>query len=584
MSAISTSLPAFERLRSVAERVWERIDRSMLRLQGRLDTPSYDRWLPYGFAIVQITVLITLVLARFHQLDHGVETAKYAQAAWQIGEDLKPVTTLAGGNLIAEQGSLILYPLGLLTSVLPRIETLLIIKSIALGLTIIPLWRLARRHGLLGIGATSTIVFAYSIYTYVHNMNVADFAPAVLAVPALMWAVLSGFDAKPDRTMQQNYDHQVRPRAKRIMTLAIIFALCCRADLGLAVAGLGVLLLIERRRRVGLIALLVGMCWFVVAMYGLQRGLSDGAFPFLEPYVEFGDTPLGVLWGILSHPVRFAQIVGTQANFQILVTLLAPVLFLPLTAPRYLMPAMPLYVLYMGADVPPGRLREAAQTVPMTVFVFVATVFALKRTGRILVKQVRVERRIILALLLTAIVFFVRDSSTTPYTEPWQWGGRDETDLARVDAIELIPIDEPVRASVSMLPLLAERLGVYELDFSIGEFGGEDPEIPVPLGDRLNDVIAEVTSDVDWLLVDRDLESVEGLEGQIDTFRVRLGELGWELQSKNPGLDRIEVYNFTGIIGAVPVAQEEPVDLFGFGQIDEVEVGDGAEGSQDADG
>ena len=110
------------------------------------------------------------------------------------------------------------------------------------------------------------------------------------------------------------------------------------------------------------------------------------------------------------------------------------------------------------------------------------------------------------------------------------------------------------------------------------------PKSPVPLGDRLNDVIAEVTSDVDWLLVDRDLESVEGLEGQIDTFRVRLGELGWELQSENPGLDRIEVYNFTGIIGAVPVAQEEPVDLFGFGQIDEVEVGDGAEGSQDADG
>ena len=62
MSAISTSLPAFERLRSVAERVWERIDRSMLRLQGRLDTPSYDRWLPYGFAIVQITVVLALAL------------------------------------------------------------------------------------------------------------------------------------------------------------------------------------------------------------------------------------------------------------------------------------------------------------------------------------------------------------------------------------------------------------------------------------------------------------------------------------------------------------------------------------------
>ena len=333
--------------------------------------PSYDRWLPYGFAVVNALTLIVLVLARYNQLDHGLETAKYAQAAWQIGEDLKPITTLSGGNILAEQGSLIVYPLGLLTSVFPRTETLLIVKSLALAITVVPLWRLARRHGRLGIGATSTIVFAYSIYTYVHNMNIADFAPAVLAVPALMFAVLAGFDAK-----------------KRTMTAAIIFVLCCRADLGLAVAGLGVLLVLEHYRdrkaradeardrfetaedlrRVGAIAIVLGLAWFITVMYTLQR---SGGYGFLEPYAEFGDTPLGVLGGIISHPVKFAQSVGSQANFQILVTLLAPVLFLPLTAPRYLMPAVPLYVLYMGADVEPGRLREAAQSVPMTVFVFV---------------------------------------------------------------------------------------------------------------------------------------------------------------------------------------------------------------------
>jgi len=576
MSAISTTLPAFERVRSAAERIWERFDRAVLRLQGRVDTPTYDRWLPYGFAVLNATILIMLVLARFHQLDQGLETAKYAQAAWQIGEDLKPITTLAGGNIIAEQGSLIMYPLGLVTSVLPRIETLLIIKSIALSITVIPLWRLARRHGQLGIGATSTIIVAYSLYTYVHNMNVADFAPAVLAVPALMWAVLAGFDAKPDSGPGANYDHQVRPWAKRTMTAAIIFALLCRADLGLAIAGFGVLLLLERRRRVGLIALGVGFAWFLVAMYGLQGGLSDGGFPFLAPFAEFGDTPLSVLGGIVAHPVRFAQLIGTQANFQILVVLLAPVLFLPLTAPRYLMPAIPLYVLYMGADVPEGRLREAAQTVPMTVFIFVATVFALKRTGRILVKQVRVERRVILALLLTAIVFFVRDSSTTPYTEPWTWGGRDDTDLARVAAAESVPPGEPVRASASVLPLLAEQLGVYALDFSVGEFDGEDPDTPVPLGARIDTVIAEITRDVDWLILDRNIENIEA---NIDTLQVRLARDGWELLG-DPGASPVEIYQFTGIVDAVPLASEEPGAVLGLDQLEEGDVG-GSTGEND---
>jgi len=548
---IATTVPGFTQVRSALERIWDRIDRALLRLQGRVDTPSYDRGLPYAFAVLHAGVLITLVLARFNQLDHGLETAKYAQAAWQIGEDLKPVTTLSGGNLLAEQGSLILYPLGLLTSVLPRIETLLVIKSLALSATIIPLWRLARRHGQLGIGATSTIVFAYSIYTHVQNMNIADFAPAVLAVPAMMYAVLAGFDEK-----------------KRLMSAAIIFVLCCRADLGLAIAGLGVLLLLERRRRVGLLALGIGFTWFLASMYGLQRGL-DSSFAFLQPYAAFGDTPLGVLWGILSHPVQFAKTVGTEANFQILVTLFAPVLFLPLTAPRYLMPAVPLYVLYIGADVPAGRLREAAQAVPMTVFVFVATVFALKRSGRILVKRVRVERRILLALLLTALVFFVRDASTNPYRQPWQWGERDNVDLARVAAVDSIPEGEPVRASASLLPLLSERLAVYPLDLGVGPFNPEDPSVPLPLGQRLDVVVEAAATNVDWIIFDRDQEAI-GAE-DLQTFRVRLAPLGWQLQvspdeEQAPGTDRIEIYKFTGVIASVPVAQEAPVD-FGFGSL-----------------
>jgi hypothetical protein len=337
------------------------------------------------------------------------------------------------------------------------------------------------------------------------------------------------------------------------MTVAIVFALCCRADLGLAIAGLGVLLIIERRRRVGMIALVGGFGWFLVAMYGLQRGLGDGSYEFLEPYAAFGDTPMSALWGIISHPIEFAKTVGTLANFQIVVTLLAPVVFLPLTAPRYLMPAVPLYVLYMGADVPFGRLREAAQTVPMTVFVFVATVFALKGTGRILVKRVRVERRIILAILVTALVFFVRDSTTSPYSEPWEWGSRDSADIARVEAADRVPIDEPVRASLSTLPLLSERLGVYSLDMAVGEFGEVDDAgepVRVPFADRIDAVIDANVADVDWLIVSR--EDFDGVGADdVGLFRIRLDERGFQLSNSLPG-DAIEVYHYSGIIGATP--------------------------------
>lgn len=515
-TAKTPALGRLPRARALAEAQWARVDRIVLRLQGRVDTPAYDQWLPWGFAGLNAALLILLVLARYNSLDLGTETAKYAQATWQIGEGLRPETTLAGGHVVADQGSLILYPLGVLTAVLPRTATLLVLKSLALAVTIVPLWRIGRRHGRLGIGATSAVVFAYSIYSAVHAMNAADFVPAVLAVPALMWAVLFGFEEK-----------------ERLAVLAAVFALCCRADLGIAIAGLGLLLLLEGKKRVGLSATLLGIGWSLISMYALQRWLGDG-YAFLEPYSEFGGTPATALWGILSHPLRFAGIVFAELNFFSVVTLLAPVLFLPLTAPRYLMPAVPLYVLYIGADVPVGRLRESAQTVPMTVFVFVATVFALNRSGRVLVKQVRVDRRVLLALLLTSMVFFARDSVTSPYAAPWQWGETDISDDVRREAVDLIPENEPVRASKSVLPLLSERLGVYELVTDVGQVQNVGVQTAVDAA----------VARVDWVIFDR---SDEGLDSNtLQTYRSQMLDRGWAVDRRDEA--GIDIYHFTGII------------------------------------
>ena len=138
-----SEMPLVGKVRSWVERTWDQIDRMLLRLQGRVDTPVYDRWLPYGFAALNAAIFIIFVLARNHSLDLGAETAKFTQAAWQISEGFRPETTLSGGNLVSEQGSLIIYPLALLTSFLPRTETLLVIKALALAVTIIPMWRIA---------------------------------------------------------------------------------------------------------------------------------------------------------------------------------------------------------------------------------------------------------------------------------------------------------------------------------------------------------------------------------------------------------------------------------------------------------
>jgi hypothetical protein len=65
---------------------------------------------------------------------------------------------------------------------------------------------------------------------------------------------------------------------------------------------------------------------------------------------------------------------------------------------------------------------------------------------------------------LAGCVFFIRDAASSPYREPWDWGGQDAADGARIDARDQIPREAAVRASPSMLQLLAEREQLYVLD------------------------------------------------------------------------------------------------------------------------
>ena len=120
-----------------------------------------------------------------------------------------------------------------------------------------------------------------------------------------------------------------------------------------------------------------------------------------------------------------------------------------------------------------GRRRPAAR-VAITAFVFVATAIALGRIGR---PQRRAGRRRPARPHRRCCSPRSSSSSRTrrarPTSEPWDWGGRDAADGARLDAADLVPDDEAVRASPSMLPMLAERLKVYELDTT-----GDRPRAP----------------------------------------------------------------------------------------------------------
>jgi uncharacterized membrane protein len=461
---------------------WRRaLDTTGLRWQARLEGHGVDRSGPWLAAVTLGAVLGLLSLARSRQLSLDRDFAEPMQSLWLIGEGFRPTTSLSGYNVLSEQLSVVLYPLAAITKVLPPAPTLLVVQAAALALGVVPLWRLARRVARLRIGATVAVTLAYGLSSSVHALALAGFHPEVVAVPALLWAVLKGYQG-----------HLVR------YWLAVAVVLAVRADLGFAIAGLGALWLLEGRRRLGVRTLLASLAYAIVALFVVSPTIADGS-PHVAAFSQFGDeTLLDVLWGIITHPGRLLETLFSEANFRAAVALLAPVMFLPLVAPRYLMPAVPLFALYLLADVAPGQLVEAQQTVPVVAFVFVATIFALARIGRVVVERVNVDRRVVIALVLTAAVFYVRDSPASLYESPWSWGRRGVDDMARLAAADLVPDDGVVRASPTLLPLLAERTGLFELD-TVGSYRQEQAD---RAGEQVNWIILDRTAAPEWADLD----------------------------------------------------------------------------------
>jgi uncharacterized membrane protein len=442
-----------------------RADNSLLRLQGRLDSPVGDRVVPAVVAGVLFVVLASTALAQAAGPSARGLLAPSIQAVWLIGSGADPVVTIdAGPTLLARHLAVLIYPVALLTRWLPTVVTLVVIQSAALAAGVVPLWQLARRDASLRVGASLVLVVVYALYPAVHGANLAGFHTEVFALPALLWAAHFGLAGR-----------------RGWFWVAVAVVLAARSDLGLAVAGLGLALWLVGRPALGRLAVVVGLAWAALAGLVIQPLLGDGTTT--GAYATFGDSPWEIVAGLFTQPGDVLAALAQESTMATFVVLFGPVLFLPLLAPRLLVGVVPIQLLYVVADTPDeGLLAQGA--VPMMAFVFLSTAFALARLGRKGIERVTVDARLLVALLVAGVVFFVTDAPSSPYRQPWSWGSTPTVELQRT-VFDDLPPDVAVRASPSVLDVLAERPRLYRLE----------------LGDRPDAVAA--TRDVDLVVVDR---------------------------------------------------------------------------------
>lgn len=456
-----------------------RWDRFWLRFHARLDGEAADRAIPLAAAVSTFVVHVSLAAAAQRSGVLGSGLGPWLQAAWGRANG-GVEAPLGGADPARASGSLVGEGVLQLTRIFPATELFIVVQALAISAAIIPLWRLARDRADLRAGASLVVVFAYALAPTLHRASLSPFHPELVALPALLWAYL----------------HAWRGAWIRYWLLVLV-VLCCRADLGLTVAAMGLLVANQHNRRNGFATTGVGLVWLLVASFLTDAELPSAALSPAGEFVARSVGPLAVVPEVLSNPLDEFGGLLTEPSVQFLVVVLAPLLFLPLVSIRRLAPALPCLALAMVADRAVQEAAEvgvlnlspvAAHITPALAFVFLALVLSLARIGTRSVVRVNVDRRIVIALLFGSILFFVTESPSTPYDRPWAWGGRGDALQHREAMVGEVPAYAAIGVSPTATALVAKRAEVVEL-----------PTAPSDFDATRIDALAE---QVDWLLLD----------------------------------------------------------------------------------
>ena len=388
----------------------------------------------------------------FHSsaLDLGI----FDQAVYLISQGQKPISSIIGFHILGDHAAWIFYPIAVLYKIYPSVYWLFAVQAVALALGGLPIWGLAKQAGLkdsLGVAITA----AYLLYPALFNINLFDFHPEVIAVPALLAAVWAAREGKI-----------------WLFCGSILLVFGCKAVLSLTVAAMGVWLLVfEKRRLSGAIAIISGIAWFAIATKGIIPyfgGATASVDRHIYRYSYLGHSFPEMTQNLLFHPEVFFSKVFSSANLEYLLLLVAPVIWgFSRTGIAPLIGAMPILVINLLAHYHPQKDLIHQYSLPIIPFLFLVVIQSLA-ANRGLFKQKR-------AIILWSLVAFLAlakysffGSKYLSSLDTWQ---------ATRDAIAQVQTQGSVLTLDEIVPHLSHRKFIRllspespEIDFNVFDY------------------------------------------------------------------------------------------------------------------
>ncbi|MDJ0554729.1 MAG: DUF2079 domain-containing protein [Microcoleaceae cyanobacterium MO_207.B10] len=313
--------------------------------------------------IISATILFVCSTVR-HLLFQSTafEMGIYDQVTYLISQGLPPFSTFLEVHHLGNHAAWSIYPVALFYKIYPSVYWLLLIQAICLAIGALPTWSLARHTG-LNKKQSFAIAMVYLLYPVVFNLNLFDFHPEVMALPAILGAILA---AKLDKTVW--------------FSIAIIWVLGCKAVLSLPIAAMGFwLYFFEKKRLCGAIALFVGSAWFIIAAQVMIPFFRGGEGPGgLGRYEYLGDSIPGILLNMFLRPELVIGRVISLKTLEYLLLLILPIFWW--ISPKYLTPllaASPVLTLNILSDIDAQRDLIHQYSLPILPFLLMSIIYTI---------------------------------------------------------------------------------------------------------------------------------------------------------------------------------------------------------------
>jgi uncharacterized membrane protein len=413
----------------------------------------------WAMAAVYAALFSYLSVARHRAFWTGrFDVGNMAQAVWSTAQGRPLETTDVAGRQFTRLGAhvdpiLALFTPLAWTGALP--EALLVAQALIVAAGAFPAFWLGRRW--LGDDRLAVAAAAvYLLYPPLQWATVTEFHPVTLAAPLLLFCVWAAEE-----------------RRYVTLTVVAVLAALCKEEVGLALAVLGVWMVVRGLgRRYGVVLALASTAWVIVAVTVIIPHYNEGrGSEFIGRYGTLGSGGGEVATTLLTRPWEAVALLGSYDRLSYLGALLLPLVLLPLAAPLLLAGALPEVLLNILADWFPQYSIEYQYVAVVVPFAVAASILGLARVRRMarpapLARALRHPGRV-------AAVWVGAVALSGVYLGPLPWwsdlepvgysGQRVEhytvTDHSRTlgRAVALIPDDVPVSAGNLPGAHLSER-------------------------------------------------------------------------------------------------------------------------------